>query len=244
MARVDNLANFLTDVANSIREKKGTTDQISASSFDTEISSIQSGTNIDINDYFNNQLISTFTDAGELGQFYEINVKKLFKQVPDFHITGDGKTTANLFQYYSALEKIGKITNDEVTNTSNMFDNCTKLKEVDLTSFSTSTVINMNNMFSGCISLETLDLHNFVTTNLTNTSDMFYGCTKLKNINMSNFTFNNITSYDRMFGENYSESGNYRIPTDCYILVKDATAKEWITSKFDWLTNVHYVGEA
>ena len=33
------------------------------------------------------------------------------------------------------------------------------------------------------------------------------------------------------------------VPTDCYILVKDTTAKEWITSKFPDLTNVHYVGE-
>lgn len=41
MARTDTLSNFLTDVADSIRTKKGTTDKILASSFDTEIESIE-----------------------------------------------------------------------------------------------------------------------------------------------------------------------------------------------------------
>lgn len=43
MARTDNLNNFLTDVADSIRTKTGKTDKIKASSFDTEIKSIETG---------------------------------------------------------------------------------------------------------------------------------------------------------------------------------------------------------
>lgn len=43
MARIDNLSNFLTDVADSIRRKKGTTGTILASNFDTEIESIETG---------------------------------------------------------------------------------------------------------------------------------------------------------------------------------------------------------
>lgn len=43
MARTDTLGNFLTDVADAIREKKGTTNTIPASEFDTEISSIETG---------------------------------------------------------------------------------------------------------------------------------------------------------------------------------------------------------
>lgn len=43
MARVDNLENFLTDVAGAIKAKKGTTDKIPAADFDTEIKSITSG---------------------------------------------------------------------------------------------------------------------------------------------------------------------------------------------------------
>lgn len=40
MARTDNLTNFLTDVATAIKDKKGTTAKIPASSFDTEIAGI------------------------------------------------------------------------------------------------------------------------------------------------------------------------------------------------------------
>lgn len=43
MARVNNLTDFLTDVADAIREKKGTTEPINASDFDTEIQNLPSG---------------------------------------------------------------------------------------------------------------------------------------------------------------------------------------------------------
>ncbi len=46
MARTDSLTNFLTDIANSIRTKKGTTDTILASNFDNEIESIQTTPNL------------------------------------------------------------------------------------------------------------------------------------------------------------------------------------------------------
>lgn len=43
MARIDTLENFLIDIATSIRNKKGTTDNIPAENFDTEIASIETG---------------------------------------------------------------------------------------------------------------------------------------------------------------------------------------------------------
>ena len=43
MAKTDNLTDFLTDVANAIREKKGTTETINPQDFSSEIASIESG---------------------------------------------------------------------------------------------------------------------------------------------------------------------------------------------------------
>lgn len=48
MARTNNLTNFLTDVANAIRTKKGTSASIAASNFDSEIAGIQTGVNVTI----------------------------------------------------------------------------------------------------------------------------------------------------------------------------------------------------
>ena len=73
---------------------------------------------------------------------------------------------------------------------------------------------------------------------------MFEGMIAAENLNLSSFDFTNVTEYENMFGREIidNEINNY-VPSTCYILVKDATAKEWITSKFERLTNVHYVGE-
>ena len=43
MADTSNLTNFLEDVADAIREKRGTSSPIPAANFDTEIRSIQTG---------------------------------------------------------------------------------------------------------------------------------------------------------------------------------------------------------
>ena len=46
MADISNLSNYLKDVADAIREKKGTEDQIPAANFDTEILSIETGVDV------------------------------------------------------------------------------------------------------------------------------------------------------------------------------------------------------
>ena len=146
--------------------------------------------------------------------------------------------------FNASLSKI-KFNNDfdtsNVTDMSYMFTG-NYFISIDLSNFNTSNVIDMSSMFEGDINLETLDLSNFNTNKVTNMKNIFYGLVSLKNLNISNFDFTNVSEYDAMFGETDGEIST-KIPTDCYILVKDAKAKEWITSKFDWLTNVHYVGE-
>lgn len=200
-------------------------------------------------------------------------VADLVKEIPSFKIVPDpnsidsieeGFSPSYLFTYLMNVEKINKFTMydgfDMKGDASYMFDNCICLKEVDLSgfdtskitkmygmfnqcssltkldlsNFDTSNVTYMSNMFRDCSSLTELDLSNFNTSNVTNMYLMFYGCSSLTNLNLSNFDFSKVTNYDGMF---------YNVPTNCYILVKDATAKEWITSKFADLTNVHYVGE-
>ena len=129
---------------------------------------------------------------------------------------------------------VSSFNTSKVTNMSSMFGSCSSLTNLDLNNFDTPNVTNTSWMFQNCSSLKSLDLSNFNTSNMTNMNYMFAYCSNLTNLNISNFDFTNVTIYSGMF------SG---VPSDCYILVKDTTAKDWITSKFTNLTNVHYVGE-
>ena len=75
-----------------------------------------------------------------------------------------------------------------------MFRDCSKLSELDLSNFDTSSVENMEEMFYGCKNLETLDISGFSTEKINESSDqssisqtnplycMFEDCSKLKTI--------------------------------------------------------------
>ena len=58
MADISNLSNYLKDVADAIREKKGTEDQIPAANFDTEIRSIETGGGSAVKNIYNNTKIT------------------------------------------------------------------------------------------------------------------------------------------------------------------------------------------
>ena len=128
---------------------------------------------------------------------------------------------------------ISNLNTQNVTGMSSMFSGCNKLTSLDLSSFNTSNVKDMGWMFTSCNSLTTLDLSSFNTSSVTNMYNMFYNCTALRHLDISNFDFTNVTSYSGMFTN---------VPANCEILVKDETAKTWITSKFTNLTNVKVKG--
>lgn len=87
----------------------------------------------------------------------------------------------------------------QVTDMSQMFLNCRSLKELDLSSFTTSQVKDMSRMFDGCSDLRTLDISNFNTSQVTNMNGMFAGCETLEKLDLSNFDTTNVKSMDKMF---------------------------------------------
>ncbi len=74
-----------------------------------------------------------------------------------------------------------------------------KLANLDLTNFNTSSVTDMSYMFYYCSSLTSLDVSNFDTSNVTNMFRMFYYCSSLTSLDLSNFNTNNVTNMSRMF---------------------------------------------
>lgn len=69
MADITNLSNFLGDIASAIREKKGTTEPIPAQEFDSEIATIETGTDTSDATATANDIISpktAYVDSGKV----------------------------------------------------------------------------------------------------------------------------------------------------------------------------------
>ena len=119
----------------------------------------------------------------------------------------------------------------KVTNMSSMFAN-SAATTLDLSNFDTSNVTNISSMFASSAAT-TIDLSNFDISKATSTISMFEN-SKVTTLDIRNFDFTNVAYYNDMFRN---------VSTNCLIIVKDDTAKEWITSKFTTLTNVKTVAE-
>ena len=167
MARIDNLTNFLSDVASAIREKKGTTDTIPASNFDTEIASIESG--VDINEYLSDTITKGDSSLGGWA-------KTIIKLRSPLTIEG---TSAEYMFYQCPLNELPQIDTSSVTNMAYMFNSCgllTTIPQID-----TSSVTNMAYMFDGCKNLTTIPELNGE--KLINVYRIFNYCTSLENFN-------------------------------------------------------------
>lgn len=227
MARTDTLPNFLTDVADAIREKKGTEETIQASDFDTEIANLPSGGG-DISEYFNTTISSyTYTGTTFISDLVQ-------KKIPSITI-GNNVTTLHGAFYQSVIEELEDLTfGNNITDLSTMFSGCTNLISVGLNNGDTTNVTSMYETFNGCRALVSLDLSNWETPNLTETTRMFANCVSLTHIDMRKMTFGSATSYNYMF---------VNIPQDCEIIVKSQTEKDWVLARRYNLTNVKTVEE-
>ena len=156
MARIDTLDNFLTDVADSIRTAENSSEPIAASDFDTRISALGGGGNID--EYYTGNIINGSSNAS--GILHSI------KKIPALTFNGTG--TNHMFAKLDYVEDIdcSKFDTSNVTTMSNMFQNCYRIPSLDLSAFDTSNVTNMGYMFSGCQALKFLDIRNFTFDNV------------------------------------------------------------------------------
>lgn len=118
-----------------------------------------------------------------------------------------------------------------VTDMSYMFKNC-KATTIDLSNFDASNVTNVYMMFADS-QATTIDLSSFNASKATSTISMFEN-SKVTTLDIRNFDFTNVKNYNNMFRN---------VSANCLIIVKDDTAKEWITSKFTTLTNVKTIAE-
>lgn len=195
MARIDTLNNFLTDVADSIREKKGTIEEIPAANFDTEIESISSGGGVDINDYFidslkdNNHQISAWIKKIPLVDVSKVTIgNSMFEncysllEIPLLD-TSKVTTASRMFYNCTSVKNIPLLDTSKVTNMQFFVYGCRRL--VDFPLLNTSAALSMSYMFNGCSSITSIP--GLDTSNIQSIDSCFWGCSNLTSIPKLNF---------------------------------------------------------
>ena len=168
MARTDNLTNYLTDVADAIREKKGTTDVIPANTFDEEIKNLPSGSG-DVSEYFE----TTVTNSNK-SYFYS----KMLKKIPEITIHDDVTNLDDFFWFYEgSVTPVIKNTS-HITSMKSIFYHCENMEKPPV--IDTSNVTNLSSAFNNCRKMLTAPVMN--TAKVTDMYEIFASCTNLVTI--------------------------------------------------------------
>ena len=122
---------------------------------------------------------------------------KSFNEYALTSLKGFFKECGNL----ETISGLDYLNTENVTDMSDMFNNCTNLPSLDLSKFNTAKVTIMYNMFKNCKKLSSLTLSNFNTENVTDMSYMFSGCQKLSSLTLSNFNTAKVTNMSSMFSD-------------------------------------------
>lgn len=107
----------------------------------------------------------------------------------------------SMFQYCSALSSLdlSSLNTSNVTKMAHMFYDCQNLVSLNISGFNTAKVTGMDAMFYNCNKLESLNLSSFVTENVTNMQEMFWTCSSLTDIDVTGFETGSVTSMAQMF---------------------------------------------
>ena len=149
MARIDTLTNYLSDVADAIKNKKGDDTPILASEFDTEITNLPSGGS--------SRDWSAIGYNGEPKSFQE-----MFDYSKEIYDNWDNTIIDLRYKFNGDKNLIWfpLVDTSNVTNMSYMFYSCTSLKEIP--QFDTSNATSMTGMFSSCNKLTDTSIDNIL----------------------------------------------------------------------------------
>lgn len=248
MSKENNLSDFLTDVADAIRVKKGTTDVINAQDFSSEIASIETGitpigeieitangsydvtnyasANVNIDSGSSEDMLQARVDATNSCAYLFYGYQGATLDFAKNLNTNNATSMYKMFRDCSHLKEldVSYLDTSNVTSMQSMFQTCNELNStLDLSNFDTSKVINMGGMFYGCNNVQKIIVDDFDTSNVTNMQSMFYNCNDLTELNVSKWDTSKVTSMSSMF---------------CYCqTLKTLDLSKWDTSSLTSLTS-------
>lgn len=231
----------LTNIANAIREKNGTTTTYKPGEMAGAISAIETGGGAYAPRYisfYNYNVGDLDYEVANLDTSNMSSMKYMFYgcggptglDLRHFN-TSNVTDMSYMFASSNNLNTVNMtgLNTKNVTNMTQMFAGCTRLTTLEMTSIDTSSVTTTNRMLYNCSGLTKINLRSFTGANLTDTSQMFASCSSATEIDLGNLDFSNITSFSNMF---------YKVPTSCLIIVSDDDAKAWMATNFAAYTNV------
>ena len=215
MAKNDNLSDYLLDIANAIREKKGTSEPINAQDFSSEIASIETGGGGgDTPSTPSRPLWTGHADAEGLRAigwtdediaYYQEHGVNWNAEDDEYHkVTDDNKalygvlTADNISTYKERIVYLPKMDTSGETRMYGMFSNCYSL--VSIPQLDTSNVTDMERMFQNCHSL--VSIPQLDTSNVNYMTNMFYQCHSL--VSIPQLDTQKVTNMNHMFYSCYS----------------------------------------
>lgn len=224
MAKNDNLTDFLTDVADAIREKKGTSELINPQDFASEIASIESGGGNGWTGHADAEGLKAIGWTEDDIAYYQENGVDWNEEDDHLHLVSDDNkalygvlTANNIASYRDRIVYLPKIDTSALTSMNYKFSNCREM--VALPFIDTSRVTNMSGVFNGCYSLRTIPPIDFSksktsdyafwqclnlrrmppidTSSATNLNGMFYQCVSLEHLHPISLA--SVTNVGRMF---------------------------------------------
>jgi len=111
----------------------------------------------------------------------------------------------NITKWFSGCSNLEEIqglkylNTSEVTNMAYLFQNCSKLTNIDVTHFDTAKTTQMSGMFQNCRGIATVDVTHFNTSKVCTMMSMFEGCSKLTSVDVTGFDTSNVTHMQNMF---------------------------------------------
>lgn len=111
-------------------------------------------------------------------------------------------TLAGWFYSLSAnsFDGLENLVTDDVISMESMFEGCTAIQSLDLSSFNTSKVRDMAFMFAGCLKLKALNISSFDTRKVEEISGMFNSTLEMEVLDLSNLDITNVKQAWRVFG--------------------------------------------
>lgn len=199
----ENIVELLTDVADAIREKKGSTEKINAQNFASEIRSIETSDGGSASGWTGHADAEGLRAIGwddEDIAYYQAHGVNWNEEDDEYHkVTDDNKalygvlTADNIQDYKARIVYLPKIDTSGIIMMDSLFKSCALM--IAIPNINTDNVTSMKEMFSGCYCLTCVSALN--TVNVTDMTYMFAFCYNLPCVPL--FDTSNVTSMAQMF---------------------------------------------